>query len=204
MDGKRQISRRYWMNRKMNNKQIRMLQLLDEQILSCTDCELCKNGRAKPFWSLQSEYLIIGEAPGEEEVINDTPFIGRAGRILWNIMNVYGLYREQFGIINSVNCRPVAGGKNGKPAYEQTLKCNKWIRKYVHALNPKKILLLGSYAIKIMTNRDGGITANNAMEEIVHVNGKRYITIKSVHPAYTIYSGSDMLLRESISKFKER
>jgi len=183
----------------LSDKQMKLLCLLDTQISSCRECNLYENGRAHPYWTPNSEYVIIGEAPGLDEVEQQTPFIGRAGRILWEMMKKFELYREQFLIINSVNCRPVDGKKNGKPKDEEMQLCKKWIRKYVKVINPEKILLLGSYAIRTTTGLDESVIKNNSQLTIY----ENFKAVKSVHPAFTIYSkGGIVLLEESIKQFK--
>ena len=186
----------------MTDKQFRMLQLLDEQILSCTKCALHCNGHAKPFWCEDSRYVIVGEAPGKDEITKNTPFVGQAGKILWETMASYALYRKDFLIINSVNCRPVFGNKNGKPNDVQMDLCKPWIRKYLYVMESSKILLLGKYAVHTMFGDIRSIVSKNG--EIVSSNNSTVMVI-SVHPAYCIYNENHgrKLLNESIKKFSE-
>jgi DNA polymerase len=181
----------------MTPKQIRLLQLLDQQILACTDCDLHKNGRAKPYWSPDSQYAIIGEAPGKDEVTLNEPFVGKAGNILWNIT----ISKKYFLVINSVNCRPVIGNKNGKPTSEQKFQCSKWLRKYIHILAPRTILLLGDHAIGTMIPERGGVIAKNATT--FYSLEFDADCIRSVHPAMSLYNPEKgtKLLKESITLF---
>jgi DNA polymerase len=59
--------------------------------------------------------VFVLEAPGKQEVLCGTPVVGKAGKKLWDIAAKYQLYRDNFAIINTVNCRPIDGTKNGKP-----------------------------------------------------------------------------------------
>jgi DNA polymerase len=180
-----------------------MLQLLDEQILSCTKCELHVNGHAKPYWIEDARYIIVGEAPGLTEIQQCTPFVGKAGEILWNTMKRYCLYREDFLIINSVNCRPVDGNKNGKPTPTQMRLCKSWIDKYLYVLQPTKILLLGKYAVETMWSPVRSIISINSDVAVNKVYGAWMMF--SVHPAFCIYNENQgkKLLEESIRKFSE-
>jgi len=180
-----------------------MLELLDYQISSCTKCNLHKNGRCKPSWSPTAEYAVIGEAPGRDEILKGKPFIGRAGQFLWFMMKEYNLQREQFLVINSVNCRPVSGGKNGKPTETEQKMCREWVRKYLKVLNPKKVILLGEYAMFSLTGKRG----------ITKYNGKTIVSdefnmpfVACVHPAYATYNPDEAIpiLMEGIKSFYEK
>ncbi|MFW6172636.1 MAG: uracil-DNA glycosylase [Elusimicrobiota bacterium] len=166
-------------------------------ILYCVKCELYKNGRCCPFFvpEFYNDYWIIGEAPGKNEILEGLPFCGPAGDVLWNVAGEFGLKRNNFFIINSVNCRPVIGNKNGKPTPGQMRACETWIEKYLKILRPKKIILLGDYAMKIIG--EGKPTLNNAKVSVENVLGiLDTVVVRSVHPAYAIYNkdlGKDML-----------
>jgi uracil-DNA glycosylase family 4 len=195
----------------LTTKQIRMLDLLDQQIKHCTACKLHKNGRCKPFYTRKSKYVIIGEAPGYTEVKDNEPFSGPAGEILWNIMDGRGFEKDDFLIINSVNCRPVdevKTWKNGKPTETQQIPCREWARKYIKVVEPKKILILGNYAMFTALGMSYGIVNLNAStpdKSLKKMLEYDVPYVLSVHPAYCIYrkdEGLDMLA-ESISRFRD-
>jgi len=173
----------------MNNKQYRMLELLDGQISECVECELHTGGRCKPYWTEDSKYVIVGEAPGKNEVEQNKPFCGTAGNHLWGIMKLQGFHREDFLIINSTNCRPVVGNKNGKPNLTQIQTCRKWIRKYLTVLKPEAILILGNYAMGTMSDQSFGIMSMNS--EILNNDEFGCRMILSVHPSMCIYRGKE-------------
>lgn len=183
-----------------------MLQLLDEQILNCKRCGLHNGGRCKPYWTMKSKYVIVGEAPGKLEVVENTPFIGMAGEILWNtIYKILDCFRSDFAIINSVNCRPTDGIRNLKPERGDQYACKQWIRKFLKVIEPEKILILGNYAMGTMLNKHSGIVKYNATEGNLDPYYKNTPFVISVHPAYTIYNKDDGLqkLEEAIEKFKD-
>jgi uracil-DNA glycosylase family 4 len=137
-----------------------------------------------------------------QEVEENKPFIGKAGNILWDTMADFDLKRSDFLIINSVNCRPVDGNKNGKPTKEQMDICYPWIRKYLKVLDPEKILTLGNYALWSMFKQEGISKRNGEIERLYEFNVNAY---KSVHPAFCIYNREEGIekLRYSIESFKE-
>lgn len=184
----------------MSPHTIKALAKLDQLIQACARCSLHEGGRAKPYWTLESKYLIIGEAPGRDEVKANSPFVGPAGSALWNQLAPHGLSRKDFAIVNSVNCRPIVLRKNGKPTDEQIRACFHWVGKYILLIQPKKILLLGSYAHKSLFGKDIQVIKNNGK---VYVDKYGTPVIQSVHPAYTIYNEEQgiRLLTEAIEAF---
>jgi uracil-DNA glycosylase len=77
-------------------KQMRMLELLDQKVEKCSNCGLKINGTAIPHWTPYAQYAIIGEAPGANEVREQTPFIGPAGQILTEQLNKAGFNSRDF------------------------------------------------------------------------------------------------------------
>lgn len=195
-----------------DKKKYRMLKLLDGMIAGCTKCPLYQNGRATPYWFKNENgdvpsYVIVGEAPGSNEVENNEPFVGKAGQILWRIMDQYGFKKEQFLIINSVNCRPVNGNKNGKPSPDQIIRCREWVNLYINTLMPLRGILLGSYAQQsIMNENIDSVIQNNTSITLYQTNNMNTPLIpmvRSVHPAFSIYSPEgESLLENSVKKFK--
>jgi DNA polymerase len=180
-----------------------MLELLDDMILNCEKCDLYKEGRTKPYWTPISEYLIIGEAPGRQEVEKNEPFVGKAGKILGKYMSEMGFRKEQFLIINSINCRPTIGSKNGKPTLDQIINCYGWIKKYVQVLKPQKAITFGNFGMYVLSGKTSGILSENSSAEHNYKFDINFI--KSIHPAYCIYDpkhGFD-LLKKSIESFRK-
>ena len=185
----------------MTPKQMRMLELLDNQINKCKACSLWQNSRAKPYWTESSKYAIIGEAPGYNEIRLNEPFVGAAGEILWEIMDDKGFSKEEFLVINSVNCRPVdeiKEWKNGKPTEDEQLACKPWARKYLKVLKPKGVLLLGNYAMFTVTGNSTGIMSLNATvlteAESPDFRYNNIPYVLSVHPALCIYRKNEGIM----------
>ena len=187
----------------MNKKQLRQLQLLDNMIQECKLCGLYKNGRCKPYYSSDSKFAMILESPGRAEIENNTPVVGEAGGILWEMLNYFGFERKSFLIINSVNCRPVDGNRNGKPTNIEINTCRNWVRKYLKVLKPEKMFIFGRYSLLSVMKEDDSITKLNAT--VAWSNEFNCNVVKSIHPAYVIYNRSDgkMMLYNSVKKFKE-
>lgn len=166
---------------------LKMLDLLDSKIVNCKRCSLHTGGNVKPYWTENSQFAIIGEAPRKNEVLEGSPFIGDSGKHLWEIIIEHGFIREQFLIINSVNCRPTYGRKNLKPNEEQLKVCRKWIELYMKVVRPHRVLLLGNYAINTILGEKSGILSMNA--SVKYNNEFNCHIIRSVHPSMCIYQG---------------
>lgn len=188
----------------LDSKKIRMLEILDDMITNCQKCSLYSGGRVTPYWTFLSKYVMIGEAPGKEEVENDEPFIGKSGKILWEIMGEYGFRKEEFLIINSVQCRPTDGSKNLKPSIEQINLCREIWKKYIKVLSPYRMILLGNYASGIINGSYGGIVNRNSELRYSDFFDIEYIS--SVHPNYCMHNKDQgrILLEKSIKKFRNR
>jgi DNA polymerase len=182
---------------------MRMLELLDKMIGQCTDCELYTGGRVKPYWTPMSILAALGEAPGKEEVEQNEPFVGKAGEILGSNMAKSGFRKDQFLIINSVNCRPVDGGANGKPKMSQIAECKKWVNKYIKVVKPEKMIAFGNYARGSLNGSYTGIVKYNGWVDTISEYG--IYALYSVHPAYCIYQGKEgeEMLKKSINKFRD-
>ena len=180
-----------------------MLELLDTMIGQCTDCELHTGGHVKPYWTPMSTLAALGEAPGKDEVDSNEPFVGKAGEILGNTMAKAGFRKDQFLIINSVNCRPVENGRNGKPKIDQIMECKKWVNKYIKVIKPEKMIAFGNFAKGSLNNSFTGIVKYNGWIEPVSSYGIH--VVYSVHPAYCIYQGDagKVMLKKSIEKFRD-
>jgi len=188
----------------LSNKQMRMLMLLDGMISQCTDCELHTGGRVKPYWTPMSTFCALGEAPGKDEVEENEPFVGKPGEILGTAMAKQGFRKEQFLVINSVNCRPFVGyPDDGKPKLHQIQKCHQWVRKYIKVISPEKMIAFGNYARGSLNGSYEGIVKYNGWIETIGLY--QIYAVMSVHPAYCIYQKDSgiKLLEDSITKFKD-
>jgi DNA polymerase-1 len=121
--------------------------------LSCEACTLhktcqhpCINGRG----SLKSSIVLLGEAPGENEDKQGTPFIGAAGGFLTkHILRGSGLSESDLYITNAIKCRPPA---NRKPSILNIRACEPNLIKELQTIKPKVILACGNTALHSLLN----------------------------------------------------
>jgi DNA polymerase len=137
---------------------------LHSTVSSCQACTLCgsrKNtvfGVGAPALEAQApqvDWLIVGEAPGENEDLQGEPFVGQAGKLLDNMLAAMKLSRtgertaEGGGvyIANVLKCRP-PGNRNPKP--EEVAQCLPYLERQVALLQPKIILAMGRFAVQAL------------------------------------------------------
>ncbi|WP_024303807.1 uracil-DNA glycosylase family protein [Pseudogulbenkiania sp. MAI-1] len=155
---------------------------LEKAVANCTGCRLCETrtqtvfGRGNP----QARWLIIGEAPGEQEDRQGKPFVGRAGQLLDNMLAAIGLDTERdVYIANVLKCRP-PGNRN--PSGDEIVACQDYLRQQIEHIRPTLILALGRFAAQ---------TLLDSTDSIARLRGKlhRYQgvpLIVSFHPAYLL------------------
>ena len=118
---------------------------LREECLHCRACTLADT-RTKVVFGVgaeNAEVLLIGEAPGANEDAQGEPFVGRAGKLLDDMLAMIGLDRSRIYITNSVKCRPP---ENRDPLNTEKDACIGYLRRQVAMMRPKIIVCLGRIA----------------------------------------------------------
>jgi len=120
---------------------------LEKLICDCTKCRL-HSGRNKFVFGTgnpNADVLVIGEGPGAEEDKQGLPFVGRAGKLLTDMLKAIKFEREEVYIGNVVKCRPP---ENRTPLPDEMETCIPYLKKQVELIKPKLILCLGLTAAK--------------------------------------------------------
>lgn len=115
------------------------------EIGDCTRCPL-HAGRKQivhTTGNFQADLMFVGEAPGADEDEQGFPFVGRAGRLLTDIIKAMGFERESVCIGNINRCRPPG---NRKPEPEETAACRPFLIREIAVVKPKVIVVLGATA----------------------------------------------------------
>ncbi|MGE5682057.1 MAG: uracil-DNA glycosylase [Bacillota bacterium] len=121
------------------------LEQLNELMLECHKCPLEKTRNNLVFGTgnKKADVMVVGEAPGAEEDLQGKPFVGRAGKLLTDILKAINFSREEVYITNTVKCRP-PGNRN--PSTEEMAVCLPYLEKQIEIIKPKMILCLGLIA----------------------------------------------------------
>ncbi|MDR0274517.1 MAG: uracil-DNA glycosylase [Burkholderiaceae bacterium] len=164
---------------------------LQAAVAGCQACGLCAGRTHTVFGvgSRQAEWMVVGEAPGEQEDRQGQPFVGQAGKLLDRMLAAIGLTRADDAdpakkpagvyIANVLKCRP-PGNRNPQP--EEIARCEPYLRRQVALLRPKIILALGRFAVQ---------TLLQTTEPIGRLRGRVHLyedvpVIVSYHPAYLL------------------
>ena len=124
---------------------------LRAECLACQKCRLAETRTNVVFGvgNTASPILFIGEGPGEQEDLKGEPFVGRAGKLLDDMLGTIGLDRSNVYIANIVKCRPP---QNRDPLPDEQDACIGYLRRQTALLRPKIIVCLGRIAaMKIIT-----------------------------------------------------
>jgi uracil-DNA glycosylase len=170
------------------NREERLAELA-RQVAVCTRCDLALNrtntvfGTGDPY----SPLVLIGEGPGENEDATGLPFVGRAGKLLDDILAAVNLTRQDVYITNIVKCRAAVeeGGrlKNRQPRTSEIRACNPYLQGQIEAIKPKIILCLGGPAAKTVIDKDFKITKDRGKWYDLEGGIKGMATF---HPAYIL------------------
>jgi len=160
---------------------------LEKKVSNCKDCELHKTRTQTVFGygNQQSDWLFIGEAPGKDEDLKGEPFVGRAGRLLNEVIFSLGLEREEVYIANILKCRPP---NNRDPSPDEIRSCTTYLQQQIKMISPKIIIAVGRVAAQHLLNSDLTMAK---LRGIVHSYGSESIPLITIyHPAYLLRSPS--------------
>jgi len=162
---------------------------LRDAVAACTRCPL-HEGRTQTVFGVgnrQADLLIIGEAPGAEEDRRGEPFVGRAGKLLDEMLRAVGLQRSDTFIANILKCRPP---NNRDPKAEEAAACRSYLERQIELVQPKIILAVGRVAAQQLLATDMPV---GRLRGTLHYLQQIPLVV-TYHPAY--------LLRSPIQKRK--
>ena len=176
-------------------KELSTLEKIKNEVISCTDCNLCQNRlHSVPGKGYsKSEIVLIGEAPGKNEDSQGEPFVGEAGKKLTIALDYAEISRDQVYITNVVKCRPP---NNRVPTENERQSCRKYLDSEIKLIRPKIICVMGNTAYSSLLGGDN-ITKNRG--KIVTKDGQKYFL--TIHPAAAIYNKELLkVLKKDIKK----
>ena len=155
--------------------------------MQCKKCQLHKTriNIVHGQGNNKSNIILIGEAPGKNEDLQGIPFIGRAGKLLDELLSHINLTRKDVYTTNTVKCRPP---NNRNPTTEEIKACTPHLDREIAQIKPKIIIPLGTFASKYILEK-----YNFKFTTIGVCHGKKFYTpdliiIPFYHPAAAIYN----------------
>lgn len=156
-------------------------------VAECKACQLCAGRRNTVFGvgDTRAEWLVVGEAPGENEDLQGEPFVGSAGKLLDNMLKALGLSRQhKVYIANVLKCRP-PGNRNPLP--QEVAQCEPFLRRQIQLLQPRIILAMGRFAVQSLLGNNDPI---GKLRGRVHRYGETPVVV-TYHPAYLLRNPAD-------------
>jgi uracil-DNA glycosylase len=162
------------------------LELIANEIRSCTKCPLAAAGRTHPVPGEgpdNARIMFIGEGPGFHEDQSGRPFVGASGNFLNEMLQSIGLRREDVYISNVVKCRPPG---NRDPEQIEIDTCTKtYLERQIELIDPKVIVTLGRYSMALWF----------PSARISHIHGKprkvgHRLIVPFFHPAAALHQQS--------------
>ena len=169
---------------------------LREAVAACQACTLCQ-GRTQTVFGVgdrQADWMVVGEAPGEQEDLQGEPFVGPSGQLLDNMLKAIGLSRHAGAdsegaavgegprgvyIANVVKCRP-PGNRNPQP--DEVATCDPYLARQVALVRPKIILAMGRFAVQSLLQTTEPI--GKLRGQVHRYHGVPVIV--TYHPAYLL------------------
>lgn len=168
---------------------------LRESVAGCRACGLCE-GRKNTVFGVgneEADWMIIGEAPGEQEDLQGEPFVGEAGKLLDNMLRAIGLSRSegtpaaQVFIANTLKCRPP---RNRNPEPAELGACEPYLQRQIELVKPRIVLAMGRFAVQFLLRSTEAI--GRLRGRVHEVNGLPVVV--TYHPAYLLRNPSDKAL----------
>ena len=158
---------------------------LRDTVAACTRCKL-HEGRTQTVFGVgdpSADWMIIGEAPGAEEDRRGEPFVGRAGKLLDEMLQAVGQGRGSVFIANILKCRPP---NNRDPEPAESAECRGYLERQIELVQPKIILAVGRIAAHLLLETD---TPVGRLRGTTHYLDKTPLIV-TYHPAYLLRSPS--------------
>jgi len=158
---------------------------LAAEVAGCRRCKLCDSRTQTVFGvgDRSSRLMVIGEAPGADEDRQGEPFVGRAGKLLDQMLRAMGWPREQVYIGNLLKCRPP---NNRDPQLDEVAACEPYLHRQIELVRPDLLLVLGRVAAQNLLKTELPI---GKLRGQVHRYGPLQTPlVVTYHPAYLLRS----------------
>jgi uracil-DNA glycosylase len=173
---------------------------LYREMRDCHDCPLADSRTTVVFGAgnADADLMFVGEAPGAEEDRQGLPFVGRAGKLLDELLIEVGLKRSDVFITNVTKCRPPG---NRDPLPEEIEACKPYLYRQLELIEPKVVCTLGNFATKLLTRSNQGITKVRGKPQVHELGGRCVRLYPLCHPAAALRTPAVLAdLREDFSR----
>ena len=169
-----------------------------EQILSevkgCQKCKTIIDYKKFPLIShgkIDSEFMLVSEAPGKDSVTEGKYWIGAGGKILRScFVNTDKNLEDIFYLTDIVKCWQNENNENRTPNESEIINCSPFLKREIEALKPKLILSFGKKSSEFLLNQE--ITLKSSHGKIFNYNDFTQVLVM-YHP-----SGIDRFMKRDI------
>lgn len=172
---------------------------LQSEVAACKRCGLCQTRRQTVFGvgHAKAHWMVVGEAPGEQEDRQGEPFVGAAGQLLDRMLAAIDLSRDVLGdpgrrvfITNTVKCRPP---QNRNPQPDELAACAPVLQRQLALVQPRLVLAMGRFAAQqlLSTEEPIGRLRGRVHQLPSAVEGRPVPVVVTYHPAYLLRNPAD-------------
>lgn len=164
---------------------------IKEKALVCTDCRLSETRTKVVFGegNPAARLVLVGEGPGDNEDKTGRPFVGRAGRLLEEVLGEVELQRKELWITNVIKCRACiidesGSAKNRPPRADEVKTCSKWLDAELNLLKPPVIVCIGAPAANLLIHKNFKMTQERGQWFTDSTYAPYVMAV--LHPAYIL------------------
>ena len=160
-------------------------------VSTCEACNLCQTRRQTVFGvgAETARWMVIGEAPGEQEDRQGEPFVGPAGQLLDRMLQAIGLSRSDGSVFitNTIKCRPP---QNRNPQPEELQACAAHLARQIELVQPQIVLAMGRFAAQQLLKTDQPL--GRLRGQVHAMPGRPEVSVVvTYHPAYLLRYPAD-------------
>jgi uracil-DNA glycosylase len=170
---------------------VRRDQLVDlyRELQDCRKCPLADSRTTVVFGTgnADADLMFAGEAPGFHEDQQGKPFVGRAGKLLDQLLEEIGLARGDCFVANVLKCRPP---DNRDPLPAEIDACRGHLERQIELIEPRVVCTLGNFATKLLSGSPQGITRVRGVPQARELAGRSVFLYPIFHPAAALRTPS--------------
>ena len=172
----------------------------------CRACPLWEHATQTVFGagSRRSVVMFVGEQPGDREDREGAPFVGPAGRVFDEALDLAGLDRQAAYVTNAVkHFKWEPRGKrriHAKPSWSELAACRPWLEAELAVVGPRALVCLGATAAQTLLGRQFRVTRQRG--EWIESDLADYVTA-TIHPSAILRQRDDPSRRKEMEKFVE-
>jgi DNA polymerase len=167
----------------------------------CSDLAATRKTVVFGAGNADADLMFVGEAPGATEDEQGLPFVGRAGKLLDQLLEEIGLTRGDVFVTNVLKCRPPG---NRDPLPIEIENCQEYLLHQVELIQPTVICTLGNFSTKLLRGDPTGITRLHGQPEVRELGVRAVRLYPIYHPAAALYTPRMLeTLREDFARLPE-